>query len=97
MPSSKTDVPSEAPTDTQVIPNSQNFQIDQAQVSNEDPELGTSKDPLDTYDWAELEQRFHAGMEECGKRESGIQEEFNELLNVNLLLPALFIRPEMFK
>lgn len=97
MPSSKTDLPPEAPTDAQVIPNSQSLQTDQAKLSNEDLELGTSKDPLDAYDWAELEDWFHANMERCADRESGIQKEFNELLYVNLLLPAFSIRTEMYE
>ncbi|KAL2058605.1 hypothetical protein ABVK25_001333 [Lepraria finkii] len=44
--------------------------------------LGDSKDALEAYDWDELEERFHAKMEVCAKREEGIQEEFNELLEV---------------
>lgn len=45
--------------------------------------LGDSKDALEAYDWDELEERFHAKMEVCAKREEGIQEEFNELLEVS--------------
>ncbi len=85
-PSSKTALSSEAPTDTNAIPNGSNTQNDQAQLPQED--LGSSKDPLEAYDWAELEERFHAEMEKCANREDGIQEEFDELLKVNLLLPT---------
>ena len=87
-PSSKTDIATETPTDTNAVPNSPNTQIDQAQLLQED--LGSSKDPLEAYDWAELEERFHAEMEKCANREDGIQEEFNELLKVTLLLPTPF-------
>ena len=89
LPSSKTDILSEPPTDTNAIANEQNPQIDQTQLPQDD--LGSSKDPLETYDWAELEDRFHAEMKKCANRENGIQEEFKELLNVNLLLPASLI------
>ena len=85
-PSSKTDIPSEAPTDTNAIPNEPDPQTDQAQLPQED--LGSSKDPLEAYEWTELEERFHAEMEKCADWEYGIQEEFDELLKVNLPLPT---------
>ena len=86
VPSSKTDISSEPPTGTNAIPDGQDTQLDQTQLPNED--LGISKDPLDAYDWAELEERFDAAMEKCAVREEGIQEEFNELINVCSLLPT---------
>ena len=86
--SSKTDISPEAPTDANATSNGQNTQIDQAQPPQED--LGSSKDPLEVHDWAELEERFHSEMEKCAKREGGIQEEFDELLKVNLLLPTSY-------
>ena len=96
VPSSKTDISSEPPTDTQAIPNAQSTQIDETQLPHEDLELGNSKDPLETYDWAELEERFHAEMEKCANRENGIQEEFNELLKVNTLPLNLFVLTEAY-
>ncbi len=86
--SSKTEIPSEAPTNTHAIPNGQNTQIDQTQLPQED--LGSSKDPLEAYDWAELEERFHAEMEKCANREDGIQKEFDEPLKVNFLLSTSY-------
>ena len=86
--SSKTDISSEAPISSNAISNAQNPQIDQTQLPQED--LGSSKDPLEAYDWAELEDRFHVEMEKCANREDGIQEEFDELLKVILPLPTLF-------
>ena len=86
VPSSKTDISSEPPIDAQACPNTQDTQLDQTQLPQDN--LGSSKDPLDTYDWTELEDRFHAEMEKCANREIGIQEEFNELINVCSLLPA---------
>ena len=85
-PSSKTDISSEALVSTNVIPNEPNPQTDQAQLPQED--LGSSKDPLEAYDWTALEERFHAEMEKCANREYGIQEEFDELLKVKLPLPT---------
>ena len=87
-PSSKTDIASETPADTNALPNSPNTQTDQAQLPQKD--LGSSKDPLEAYDWPELEERFHAEMEKCANREDGIQEEFNELLKVTLLLQTSY-------
>ena len=97
LPSSKTDISSDAPIDTQTKPNGQNTQIEQTQLSQPHEDLSISKDPLDAHDWTELEERFHAEMEQCANRENGIQEAFDDLLNVNLLLPALFIRTEMYQ
>ena len=85
-PSSKTDISSEALVSTNVIPNEPNLQTDQAQLPQED--LGSSKDPLEAYDWTALEERFQAELEKCADREYGIQEEFDELLKVNLFLPT---------
>ena len=92
-PSSKTDISSEAPLSTNAIQNEPNPQTDQAQLPQED--LGSSKDPLEAYDWTELEERFHAEMEKCADREDGIQEEFDELLRVNLPYRSYF-PPEVY-
>ena len=86
VPSSRTDISSELPTDTNAIPNEQNSQINQTQLPQDD--LGSSKDPLEPYAWVELEDWFHAEMDKCAMREEGIQEEFNELINVCSLLPT---------
>ncbi|KAL8826745.1 MAG: hypothetical protein Q9191_003613, partial [Dirinaria sp. TL-2023a] len=48
----------------------------------EDDTLGSSKDPLEEYSWAELEERFAARMEECGLKEVEIWKEFQEWLEV---------------
>lgn len=96
VPSSKTDIPSEAPPDTQDIPNSQTTQVEQTQPPQPQEDLGSSKDPLETYDWVELEERFHAEIEKCANREERIQEEFDELLNVNLLPLTSFMPTEMY-
>ena len=98
VPSSKTDIPSEAPPDTQNIPNSQTTQVEQTQLPQpqEALHLGTFKDPLDAYNWTELEERFQAEMEKCANRESGIQEDFYDLLRVNLSPLTLFIPIEMY-
>ena len=98
VPSSKTDLPSEAPPDAQDIPNSQTTQVEQIQLPQpqEALHLGTSKDPLDAYDWTEIEDLFQAAMEKCANRECGIQEEFDELLNVNLLPLTSFIPTVMY-
>ena len=87
-PSSKIDIATETPTDTNAIPDGPYTQTDQTQLPQED--LGSSKDPLEAYDWADLEERFHTEMEKCANRENGIQEEFDELLKVTLLLPTPF-------
>ena len=96
VPSSKTDIPSEAPPDTQDIPNSEPTQVEQTQLPQPQEDLGSSKDPLETYDWVELEEQFQAAMEKCANRECGIQEEFDELLNVNLLPLTSFIPAETY-
>ena len=86
--SSKTDISSEAPTDTNTIPNDPNTHIDQTQPPQED--LGSSKDPLEAYAWAELEERFHAEIEKCANQEDEIQGEFHELLRVICSYPSIF-------
>lgn len=48
----------------------------------EDDTLGSSKDPLEEYSWAELEERFAARMEECRLKEEEIGKEFQEWLEV---------------
>ena len=65
--------------------NRQNGHNDQPSLQQEQ-DLGDSKDALEAYDWEELEERFHAEMEVCAKREEGIQDEFNELLEVSTIL-----------
>ncbi|KAK0515845.1 hypothetical protein JMJ35_001879 [Cladonia borealis] len=80
-PSSKTNISSKAPTSTNPIPNGPNIQPNQTQLPPQE-DLDNSKDPLEAYDWAELEERFHAEMERCGLREDAIQVEFNELLKL---------------
>ena len=85
-PSSKTDISSETPTDTNAIPNGQNARLDQAQLPQED--LESSKDPLEAYDWEELEERFHTEMEKCANQEDEIQGEFHELLKVICSYPS---------
>ena len=55
---------------------------------NQDPakeDLGNSKEPLDSYGWEELEQRFAARMEECKKNEEALGQEFGEWLKVSLI------------
>ena len=65
--------------------NRQNGHKDQPSIQQEQ-DLGDSKDALEAYDWEEFEERFHAEMEVCAKREEGIQDEFNELLEVRIIL-----------
>lgn len=65
--------------------NHQNGHNDQPSLQQEQ-DLGDSKDALEAYDWEELEERFHAEMEVCAKREKGIRDEFNELLEVSTIL-----------
>lgn len=48
----------------------------------EDDTLVSSKDPLEEYSWAELEERFAAQMEECRLKEVEIGQEFQEWLEV---------------
>ena len=87
-PSSKTDISSEAPLSTNAIPNSPDTQTDQAPLPQND--LGSSKDPLEAYAWAELEERFHAEIEKCANQEDEIQGEFHELLRVICSYPPNF-------
>ena len=44
--------------------------------------IGDSKEPLDEFDWDDLEERFCMKMEECGKVEKELEEEFGEWLEV---------------
>ena len=85
-PSSKTDISPEAPIDTDAIPNGPDTQTNQAQLPQED--LGSSKDPLEAYDWDELEERFRTEMEKCANQEEEIQGEFHELLKVICSYPS---------
>lgn len=41
------------------------------------------KEPIDDFDWDELEKRFHGKMTECKHVEEEIYEEFNNLLEVS--------------
>ena len=47
-------------------------------------QVGDSKEPLDDFDWDDLEERFHQKMAECGKVEKELEGEFNEWLQVCL-------------
>ena len=87
-PSSKTAISSEAPIDTDAVPNGPDTQTNQASLPQED--RGISKDPLEAYDWDELEERFHAEMEKCTNQEDEIQGEFHELLRVICSYPSNF-------
>ncbi|KAL2041560.1 hypothetical protein N7G274_005942 [Stereocaulon virgatum] len=80
-PSSKTDLSSHITNNNALPSNTQTGQNDQ-HLPPQEQDLGGAKDALEAYDWEHLEDRFHAEMEVCGKREEGIQEEFNELLEV---------------
>jgi len=66
--------------------NGQNGQINGNQPlsppQGPEPDLGSSKEGLEAYDWDELEERFHAEMGKCEEVEKGIQREFDDLLEV---------------
>ncbi len=66
--------------------NGQNGQIDGIQSlsppQGPEPDLGSSKEGLEAYDWDELEERLHAEMGKCEEVEKGIQREFDDLLEV---------------
>ncbi|MCJ1272747.1 hypothetical protein MMC21_000534 [Puttea exsequens] len=44
--------------------------------------LGSSKEPLEKYDWDELEARYYAELEKCDEGEKAIQEDFRELIEL---------------
>ena len=71
---SRTDMSSQAGRD--------DANVDRDVVS--DPTVGTYRpdEPLDEYEWKELEERFERKMEERQAAESEIYEEFNTLLAV---------------
>ena len=46
-------------------------------------EQGDPKEPIQGFDWDELEKRFHSKMVECKHIEDEIYEEFNNLLEVS--------------
>ena len=41
-------------------------------------QVGDSKEPLEDFDWEDLEERFCRKMEECGKVEKELETEFGE-------------------
>ncbi len=45
-------------------------------------QVGDSKEPLDEFDWDNLEERFCTKMEECAKSEKALEVEFGEWLQV---------------
>ena len=51
-----------------------------------EPKLGNSKDALEAYDWNELEEKFHREMGQCDNLEKDIQNEFDDMLEVSLVL-----------
>ena len=69
-------------------PQSKSIQNDQASLQ-QGQDIGVSKDALEAYDWDALEEKFHAEMEICAKREVEIQAEFDELLHVSPSLQPL--------
>jgi len=88
-PSPKTDEAPRKPDDTKSMPTGQirpkgqtNAQKLPPPPQEPEPGLGNFKDALEAYDWDELEERFHAEMERCEEVEKGVQEEFDELLEV---------------
>lgn len=44
--------------------------------------VGDSKEPLEDFDWDDLEERFCRKMEECGEVEKELEGEFGEWLEV---------------
>jgi histone deacetylase complex regulatory component SIN3 len=83
-PSSKTDASPHITNHNALTSNNQTGQNDQPPPPQEQ-NPSDAKDALETYDWEQLEERFHAEMEVCEKREDGIQEEFHELLDVSAI------------
>lgn len=57
---------------------------------HEQPDPVDSSEPLENYNWDDLEARFHSKMEECDRREQGIEEGFQELLDVR---PFMHVSP----
>ena len=49
---------------------------------DESPPIEDSDAPLEDYDWAGLEERFHAKMEECGRAEQKLYDEFSNCVRV---------------
>ena len=47
------------------------------------------QDPLETFDWEDLEARYHAKMAHCEAAEGEIYKEFEEWLKVNNIPPCL--------
>ncbi|KAI4123707.1 MAG: hypothetical protein LQ347_006050, partial [Umbilicaria vellea] len=54
----------------------------QSAQQNSQAESNDPKEPIDDFDWVELEKRFHSKMKECEHVEQEIYEEFNNLLEV---------------
>ncbi len=57
---------------------------DRDQVGDGEAVVGPSKDPLEGFDWDELDERFAAAMDRFRKEEEDVQEEFREWLKVTL-------------
>lgn len=78
------------------MPNDRNSQGDRYQSppppQEPEPDLGSSKEPLEAYHWDELEQRFYTEMTGCEEVEKGIQSDFDKLLEVSSLLCCLLPR-----
>lgn len=55
----------------------------QSAQHNPPVEPSDPKEPIDDFDWDELEKRFHGKMIECRHVEEEIYEEFNNLLEVS--------------
>lgn len=55
----------------------------QSAQQNSQAESNDPKEPIDDFDWVELEKRFHSKMKECEHVEQEIYEEFNNLLEVS--------------
>lgn len=50
--------------------------------SNQSELVGDPKMPLEGFDWADLEKRYHEMMQECGKAEQEICDEFGKWVRV---------------
>lgn len=56
----------------------------QSSQHNSPVESRNPKEPIDDFNWDELEKRFHGKMIECRYAEEEIYEEFHNLLEVSL-------------
>jgi len=83
--------PSENQTQSHPTPPTSGQFVEKPNSSGKSSEVSVEEDedmdpghPLDDFNWQDLEERYHGMIEEQNEKESQLQQEFDDLMNVRL-------------